>query len=213
MNKLFRLSIVVFVVGLISACSNTFKADVTRFHQLPPPQGQTVTIVPADPKKGASLEFASYANLVGHYLEQKGYRPAGEGEADLIAELDYSVDDGKVHVRSYPSSRFAFGYGFYHPFYYHNPYWYDPWFHRSAFWGFHDPYDRDVRSYVKYTRRLTMQMRPAETGARNIFEGTVESVGRSNHLPELMPHMVQALFENFPGQSGTTERIVIDLDR
>ena len=57
-----------------------------------------------------------------------------------------------------------------------------------------------------------MVIRPNKDGAKNIFEGTVESTGRSNNLAKLMPHMTQALFTNFPGQSGVTDKVVIELD-
>lgn len=218
MNKIVRFVIVLGLVGIVSACNSTFKSNVSRFHELPKPQGETVQIVPLNPQKNASLEFAAYANIVGSYLGKQGYRPAGNGKADLIVELDYSVDDGKVVVRSYPSAfSFGYGYGFHRPYYYPN-YWYSPYWRYSShyyspFWGYHDPFERDVRSYVNFTRKLTMIMRPNKAGAKNIFEGTVESVGRSNKLPQLMPLMVQALFTNFPGVNGSTERIVIELDK
>jgi hypothetical protein len=58
-----------------------------------------------------------------------------------------------------------------------------------------------------------MVIRPNGEGKKNLFEGTVESSGRSKNLAKLMPHMVQALFTNFPGVSGTTDKIVIELDK
>ncbi|MCF6215561.1 MAG: DUF4136 domain-containing protein [Emcibacter sp.] len=216
MTKTVKLFFVLSMVGLISACSNTFRSDVSRFHELPKPHGETVSIVPADPAKATSLEFASYANIVGSYLSQQGYVPAGDGKADLIVELDYSVDDGKVMVRS-SGPRFAFGYRSY----LYNPYWYSPhwgygFYHNSFFGGYggyYGSFNRDVNSYVKYTRKLTMVIRPNADGQKNLFEGTVESKGRSKDLPKLMPHMVQALFTNFPGTSGSTDRVVIELDK
>ncbi len=219
MTKIVKLFFVLSMVGLISACSNTFRSDVSRFHELPKPHGETVSIVPADPAKATSLEFASYANIVGSYLSKQGYVPAGDGKADLIVELDYSVDDGKVMVRSSGSS-FSFGYGVYGGYgsYFYHPYWYSAYggygFYRHPFlWRSYAPFDRDVRSYVKYTRKLTMIIRPNADGQKNLFEGSVESRGRSKDLPKLMPHMVQALFTNFPGTSGSTDRVVIELDK
>ncbi|PHZ86002.1 DUF4136 domain-containing protein [Paremcibacter congregatus] len=209
-KKIVRLLVLVGLVGLVSACSNTFKSDVSRFHELPQPAGETVEIVPADPAKAGSLEFASYANIVGSYLGQQGYKPANGGKADLIVELDYSVDDGKV-LNRYRPSRFAFGYGYYpyHYGFYHH-YWHSPYFY-DPFWGAYGPYDRARDSYVSYTRKLELVIRPNKEGAKNLFEATVESRGRSNKLHKLMPLMVQALFTNFPGQSGTTDKIVIEL--
>ena len=218
MNIIVKFLSVVVLVGLVSGCNSTFKSNVSRFHELPAPKGETVMIVPLDPAKNTSLEFASYANMVGSYLARQGYSPAGTEDADLIVELDYSVDDGKVMVKSYGFG-YGFGYGYSHfrpyghfgryggyysPFY--SPF-YDPFYRHSYF---NEP---DVRSYVNYTRKLTLIIRPNVAGKKNLFEGTVESTGRSNNLAKLMPHMTQALFTNFPGVSGTTEKIVIELNQ
>ncbi len=211
MNKMImRLIIVVGFVGLLSACSNTFRSNVVRFHEMPQPHGETVTIVPTDPAKNTSLEFASYANIVGNYLAQQGYKPAGKGKADLIVSLDYSVDDGKVMVRSYSFGYgYGYGYGFGYGGYGYFGGFYDPFYG----YGFGSPYGGDVRSYVNYTRKLTMAIRPNAEGKQNLFEGTVESVGRSKDLPKLMPHMVQAMFTDFPGVNGETDKVVIKLDK
>ena len=212
MNKIVKFFIVVGFVGLLTGCYTSFKSNVSRFHELPTPKGETVMIVPLDPAKNTSLEFVSYANIVGSYLARQGYVAAGSGTADLVVELDYSVDDGKVMTRSY-----GFGYGFgshhygHHRYFGHYGYfghYYSPFY--SSFYGHR--YDRDIRSYVNYTRKMTMVIRPNKDGAKNIFEGTVESTGRSNNLAKLMPHMTQALFTNFPGQSGVTDKVVIELD-
>ncbi|MCF8474382.1 MAG: DUF4136 domain-containing protein [Emcibacter sp.] len=212
MNNIFRFVIVLILAGFLSACNNTFTSNVSRFHELPTPQGESVMIVPSDPAKNNSLEFASYANIVGDYLGKLGYRPAGDGVPDLIVELDYGVDDGKVIVRNYS---FGYGYGFPH-FYprsyfgYYYPYSYFDFY--DPFYGYYSPHRRDVDSYVKYTRKLSMVIRPNQDGLKNLFEGTVESTGRNNNITAIMPHMVQALFTNFPGVSGSTEKIVINLD-
>lgn len=218
MTKLIKLSFICAVIGLISACNSTFKSNVSRFHELPQPQGESVVIVASDPAKNTSLEFASYANIVGGYLAKQGYVPAGDGKPDLIVELDYSVDDGKVMVRSTPS-HFSFGYGYasgFYPYYspWYRPYWRHGYYGRygySPFWF--DHHERNVRSYVNYTRKLMLTIRPNKDGVKNIFEGTVESRGRNNKLPELMPHMVQAMFTNFPGTNGTTDKVVIELEK
>lgn len=216
MNKIsVRLLFVIGLVGLISACTSTFKSNVSRFHELPKPQGEKVVIMARDPGKATSLEFASYANIVAQHLAEQGYVPAKEGTPDLIVELDYSVDDGKVMTRA---SRFDFGFAYgYHPYYSrwyspYYPYWRHGYFY-DPFWGYRSSFARDRDSYVNYTRKLNMVIRPNKEGAKNLFEGTVESKGRSNKLHQLMPHMVQALFTRFPGVSGTTEKIVIELNK
>ena len=51
---------------------------------------------------------------------------------------------------------------------------------------------------------------PSE-GGRKLYEGTVESVGKDNRLPEVMPYLIQSMFTEFPGQSGTTKHVKIEL--
>ena len=216
MNRIVKFLIVISLAGFISACSNTFKSNVSRFHELPAPKGETVMIVPLDSAKNTSLEFASYANIVGNYLERQGYSPASNDDADLIVQLDYSVDDGKVMVRSYS---FGYGYGGYGYGYGYGGYGFG---HFGGYFGHYGGYGGyggfgsgggDIRSYVNYTRKLSMIIRPNVEGEMNLFEGTVESTGRSNDLALLMPRMAQAMFTNFPGESGVTNKVVIDLDK
>ncbi|MBL4800590.1 MAG: DUF4136 domain-containing protein [Emcibacter sp.] len=220
MNVIVRLLSVVLLAGLIAGCNSTFKSNVSRFHELPAPKGETVMIVPLDPTKNTSLEFVSYANMLGSYLSRQGYAPAADGEPDLIVEMDYSVDDGKVMVRSFGTG-YGFGYGHFGPYGHFGRYGgYYSSFYGSFYSPFYSPFyrhslfnDNEVRSYVNYTRKLTMVIRPNGAGKKNLFEGTVESTGRSKNLAQLMPHMIQALFSNFPGESGTTNKVVIELNQ
>ena len=44
---------------------------------------------------------------------------------------------------------------------------------------------------------------------RGLFEGRAESVSRSNRLQTIVPNLVDAIFTDFPGNSGETLRITI----
>ncbi len=212
MNRVIKTVGLMAVLSLLAACSNNLRSTVTTFHSLPQPSGEKIVIVPMDDSLKGSLEFATYANMVGNELGKLGYRPANGQPADLVVELDYGVDDGKVFVRSYGTGFGYWGYPYFHHFGHHHFHHFWPhhrWYY-GGYWGY--PYGRDVRSYVKYTRVLKMNIRPNFDGAKNLYEGRVESMGRSNDLPALMPYLVQAMFENFPGVSGTTQKVVIDLE-
>ena len=104
-RTLFRL-VAPAALLLAGACTALFRADVTRFQQLPPPQGQTFAIQAADPQNQGGIEFGMYARLVAQRLGQQGYRevPAG-APASLIVSLDYGVDNGHEKVVS------DYGYG------------------------------------------------------------------------------------------------------
>jgi hypothetical protein len=204
----------------LAACATPFRADVSRFaSQLPAPQGQTFAVVADDPELAGGLEFAQYADRVEDRLAALGYTQASSPEnATLLVRFDYGVDNGRERVRQ--SSL-----GYRDPFY-------DPWFSyqpvvyrdragnaRVAYvpgrrWGYgwYDPFfDRGyggVESYTVYTSGASLKIDNAATGER-LFEGEAEAVSRSNRLQYLVPNLVEALFTDFPGNSGETVRISI----
>lgn len=223
MDKFFKIVASFLIVGFLASCTQSIRSNVMRFHQLPAPSGEKIVIVPADPANNGSIEFANYATLVGNALGSFGYLPANGEEADLIVELDYGVDDGQRVVRSSPSMFGYWGYGgygsYYSPwFHYRNPYFYRGGFYPRAYYGgyyggFYGPLSMGPRErvYTHYTRYVKLVIKPNEEGAQNLYEGEAKSTGRNNRLHEVMPYMVQAIFTNFPGESGSSERISVEI--
>ncbi|HWU03390.1 MAG TPA: DUF4136 domain-containing protein, partial [Novosphingobium sp.] len=44
---------------------------------------------------------------------------------------------------------------------------------------------------------------------KRVFEGHAEAASTSNRLSYLVPNLVEAMFTNFPGNSGETLRITV----
>lgn len=211
-----KAAFVPLMLATLAACATPFNADVSRFaSQLPAPQGQTFAIVADDPALAGGLEFSQYARLVEGRMAQLGYTPAASAaDATLIVRFDYGVDKGRDKVRStgfsdpYWGSWYAprMGYwggrrGYYRPFGYarHGAWgygWYDPWF------------DNGVESYTVYTSGISLKIDRKADGQR-LFEGKAEAVSTSNRLPHLVPNLVEAMFTDFPGNSGETVRISV----
>ncbi|MEM9311894.1 MAG: DUF4136 domain-containing protein [Pseudomonadota bacterium] len=192
----------------LAACATPFKADVSRFAaELPAPKGQTFAVVAEDPKLAGGLEFGLYANNVASELRELGYVQAvGPEAADLLVRFDYGVDNGRERVRTTNAGFGAAGFA--------------PWggfggfgFRRAYAFGFYDPWlaGPNVRSYTVYTGDVEVKIDNAKTGDR-LFEGRAESVSRSNRLQSIVPNLVDALFTDFPGNSGETLRITIRED-
>ncbi len=211
---------------LMSACASQFRSEVATFHKLQAPAGETFRIVPADAAKLGSLEFETYANMVRGELVKRGYRPVNAANAaDLDVKLDYSISDPVEKVESRPaafSSSLAFGYGPYWGPYY-GGYSHHGYYGRSGF-GYYDPFwgsgygaglwdYPEVYSYSVYTRKLNVNIARGGKDGEQLYEGRVESAGQDNRLPEVMPYMVQSMFQDFPGQSGVTRKVTIELPR
>lgn len=208
-KNLITLSALVF----LSACSISVRGDVSSFHYLPEPSGESIAIVPMSLSQQAdSLEFQEYAGQVRRQLVMLGYTTASKEDADLIVELGYGAKRERGSRRSpfrmgmsfgYNDPWYGYGYGYYNWYYWrHNAFfysnYYDP-FYRP--WG-HNNFDQRL-----YAREFKLDIR--EAGGDKIFEGRVESLGRTKNLPKVIPLMIEAMFVDFPGESGAVKQVVV----
>lgn len=202
----------------LSACATGFPAEVQRFQAMPAPQGQSFAVVPDDPEKRGSLEFAQYADLVTRHLAAQGYRVAASPEsADLVVTLDYGVDEGRQRVVARPDP-FGYGWGFRRPFY--SRFGAFGYRRHPFYWGWDDPFlygpwghgGYDIDTYTVYTSFLDMDIRRAADG-QALFEGLAQARSRTDDLPVLVPNLIEAMFTGFPGNSGETVRITVAPER
>ncbi len=195
-----------------SACTQPFQANVSRFQALPVPEGQSFAVVAGDPKNDGGLEFAQYAALVSQRLAAYGYRPVDSGgKPELVVKFNYGVDHGMAKTVSRPSVGSSFGgpwgYGGFGPygrrwgygssFYYGwDPFFYDPW------------YRTEIDTYTVYTSWADMVIERTADG-KHVFEGKAKARSLDDALPRLVPNLVEAMFTNFPGQSGEEVKITV----
>lgn len=208
-----KIAIAAMFMLVLAACTSNFNANVSRFQsQLPAPQGQTFAVVADDPEMAGGLEFSQYAGLVEARMAQLGYTPASPERATLLVRFDYGVDKGRERIRSTGPS--------------YDPFW-GPWYGYSRFgyggfgrrgpWGYgwHDPWfggAGNIDSYTVYTSGISLKIDRRADNAR-LFEGQAEAVSTSNRLQYLVPNLVEAMFTDFPGNSGETVRISVAPER
>lgn len=224
-SPLFRTAMIVGALTALSACAAPFQANVARFQQLPPAQGQTFTIEARDPTLAGGLEFDHYAQMVAAELERVGYHRAARGdESDLTVKLAYGVDEGRERIRrdagfgdSFWGGR-GFGGGWYHHGFGARPIIIRTRHGYRYAHGFYDPFlfggygDDGISSYTIYTSGLDVLIERRGTGER-LFEGSAEAVSRDNDLTRLVPNLIEAMFTDFPGNSGERVRITVAPER
>src|SRR5687768_16441349 len=134
---------------LLASCRSSYSSDVVSFHEGNLPRGETIRVEAADSAKEDSLEFRSYARLIGDELTKLGYTYEEDKGAPvtLVAEVDYSVEAGPTDVRAdrplSPYVRYHFFYGrAFDPFY----------------MGFDNSWGPEVYSTPTYLRNLTMNI-------------------------------------------------------
>ena len=224
-----KLASVPLLLASLAACAAPgFKSDVTRFQtQLPAPEGESFYVVADDPALAGGLEFSQYADFVEVQMQRLGYAQAASPEdASLLVRFDYGVDNGRERIRTtgfrdpFYSPWYGYGAGFgYHRSPFYRPRYYrtrDGRLIRAGFYGsrwgfgFNDPWfgGPEVRSYTVYTSGIDMKIDRAATGER-LFEGKAQALSRSDRLGYLVPNLVEAIFTDFPGNSGETVRITV----
>lgn len=206
-----KMALVPIMMAALAACAQPFNAKVSRFQsQLPAPQGQTFAVVADDAALAGGLEFSQYARLVEAQMAKQGYTPASPEQATLLVRFDYGVDQGREKVtRSMSMYRDPF-WGPWYGGYGYRPY-YSPFYRPSRMWGYgwYDPFfDNGYESYTVYTSGISLKIDRKGDGAR-LFEGKAEAASLSNRLGYLVPNLVEAMFTNFPGNSGETVRISV----
>jgi hypothetical protein len=215
-KKILALAAPVALLAL-GGCATGFPAQVSRFQQMPAPQGQSFVIESADPAERGGLEFSQYANLVRQNLIAQGYSEASSRDAaTLVVSLDYGVDEGRQQVIERPGFGRPFGYGygfgygrFGRPYYSRFGYY----GRRSPFYfGWDDPfwglgYD-DIDVYTVYNSFLDLDIRRTGDGQK-VFEGTAKARSRTDDLRTLVPNLVEAMFTGFPGNSGEQVKITV----
>ena len=227
---MFKKTLIAFLAIFTAACSTTYRSDVTRFHKLPEPQGETVYITSSDAAKAGGIEFSQYAGLLVPQLQSLGYNVVTDPKADLVVEIDYDVTQSERRYSvsgGYPNYNYPFlsrshhGFGFGRRAFGHrglrrHGFGLHGFGHRSfglygfGYHGFGYAYS-PRESYIRtvYTSRLEMKIRRAN--GELLFEGNALSNDFQDRLPEAIPYLVDAIFTNFPGQSGSTE--VVRLER
>lgn len=168
-----------------------------------------------------TLEYQTYASYLDQALQAKGLVPAARPEqARLLAHFAVSAQQGVVRERVLTMRPMLWlGYGGF------------GW--RSGF-GMnmsYDDYDNDLfgwrertvtRPVQSYRLHVTVQDRgqlahnaKGQAGRRpntapTVLEAQAQYIGRPVPLAVVMPYLMRAVFEDFPGVNGQTKRVVFD---
>lgn len=198
------------VLLALSACVSPkyVVSDVTRFHTVSNAfSGQTFAIVASNPEQEQSIAFRQFGDQLNNRLSELGLRQysgnTGPSGADYVVTLDYDVLGPTPDVRSRGGSNFSLGFG------YSN-------YSRHGGYGFgYDPFDNhnytDTRQM--FTRRIEVNIYQGKTYTsgpkQRVFEGRAISTGLNGSIEPVMPYMLDAVFQDFPGRSGGTRTVSV----
>jgi len=198
--KSYAMAATAALMLLLGGCASTIRSDVTTFHQWPAVMQDKTYVFEAPPAEDDTLEFRSYQNLVRGELARLGFQDAGAAATpNLKVAMRFGTTAVPVRVIapvyspffSSPRHGFMGPYrGWYRP--YRDPFWYMP--------------EYQVTVEQAYQRELQVAIKSAADGKR-LFDVTVHNLSDEVSTPAIMPALVRAAFEGFPGPSGVARRI------
>ncbi|MBL4601599.1 MAG: DUF4136 domain-containing protein [Emcibacteraceae bacterium] len=197
MNKGLKRSICLVAVIILAGCSSGIKNNVTRFHQLSSPNGESIEVIAMDPTLQQSIEFGSYAQMIGSKLGIAGYTPPTENATHYVAEISYNItliQDTIVQSGSPISVGVGVGSGGRRR-------------GTSMGVGISTSFGSSNNA-AQYVSSLSMNIINLSTGKR-VYEGHVESINKNQNLAQIMPFMIEALFQGFPGENGSSNIVKI----
>ena len=198
---------ILFWLGLLpllalSACANDVIVDVTRFHQLAPTSEQSpkVTSEPIhfqfkpEALHNGDLEFAAYSKEIEAALFKAGFVNA----KPATFEVDFQVSSSKniIHSMDTINTPFVYCSGVSPNLFCGTSYW------QSMGAG---------ATYQVYRNTLEIEFLDPKSHQR-LWQARAES--ETLNLPQmqtLIPYLARAALEGFPGQSGKTIEIRIEL--
>ena len=197
----------------VAACTSPryVVSDVTRFHTLAPAgesfSGKTFAIVAVSPEQEQSIAFRQFGAQINARLSSLGmnqFQGSTPSAADYVVTLDYDVLGPSPDVSTSGGS-FSLGFG------YSN--FNRPW----GFGGYYDPFMDLPQTETRqmFARRVELDIYRGSTytgGPRQrVFEGRAVSTGQNGQIEAVMPYMLDAVFKEFPGRSGLSSTVAVQV--
>lgn len=200
-----RLVAAGLLASLLAGCSSV-SADVTVFRTADVLTPNTFNIVPRG-ELAESLEAAAYGDMVAAKLAERGWTRAPDG--DVTVSFGFAIDDGTTTVSSVPvfgqtgggssttiGSVHAVGGG------------------SATYSG--TTYSAPTYGVVgsntvvdtNYERVFVMNMYQTANG-KKIYESTVRSTGDSGTFSSVAQCLVDALFQDFPGDATAQHKSIV----
>lgn len=225
MNKSWWAGFLAVVVLALGGCGQqAIDSNITVFHELPPSvAGKTVAVVAFPPELNDSLEFKAYRPLVEKYLMESGFEIASRDNADYVALFNFGFDRrAPAQIASLEMFKDVGDAVGYRPVSFDAVAGLDPAGHARPPSSFSTKRFETVAHANRapnsgvYARSVAIDLVASSSQASGrggkIYAARAVTVGSCVGKPEVVHKMVAAIFEGFPGRSGSTRMVRLPTD-
>lgn len=211
------LTIMLFAIQLMLLGCAHVVSNVTSFHELPSNGlDRTYKFLPMEGQDG-KIEYEVYANRISKKLEGYNYiLEKGSVDPDYFVLFNYGIGGGGTISgsmpiygqtgggTSYTSGTVSTNYGGYGS--------YSGTTYSMPTFGQVGSIPYSIRQHDRVLNLKIISSKESKAGkAKVVYEGRVQSSGSSGEIAVVLPSMIEALFRDFPGNSGKTKRITTEL--
>lgn len=191
----------------LAGCASTLSARVTTYQQWPVgAQGEYYRIAP-QPAQSGNLQYGAFSDMLRAAIGPTGLREAPAATRPRFeVGFEYANPTEQTWVRRYD-----------------DPYLYDGWM-GSAFGGYYGGWNRwgggifysppaVTVPVTVYRNTLTVTIFDLQNGGREVYRATAVHRGEADSLDLVMPYLMQAIFDGFPGNNGQVREITYEISR
>lgn len=213
--------ILLLTVGLLSlsmaGCGSIVVTDTTTFYKPDYQNRGTISVTAANQQINKSLQFAHYKSRFEKQLGKLGFKPVQQSSAaKYVAIVSYGIDNGKTSVETSPVyGQTGGGTTYSSGTVNHGG-------HSTSYSG--SSYSMPTygivgstsSSYTRYSRAIAMDIVEGKSfhSGRPIalLEARAKSSGSCSQIVEVFDEMLEAMFDEFPGESGRSRRVTVSAD-
>lgn len=219
MRRLFFAMLAMALSGCVQV-----QSTVTAFHTLSTADlSKTLAVYPGDPEEQNSLERKAYVAKLEQHFEAVGFRVIPFGVAkqpDYVAIFNYGIDNGKQVTSNYAIPQWGVtgysgstttgtvssygGYGTYNATTTYTPQYgvtgYNTGTTTSTIYG------RTIYLTLFDTHKIDPKNKASFDNAK-VYEAKLTSSGACGQIASVMDQMLDALFKDFPGESGKAHKV------
>jgi hypothetical protein len=205
-----KLSLLLIALGL-TGCAGFVQTSSTTFHGSEHINRGSIAVLPIDKTQEGSLEFRSVSEHLTKKLTQVGYTSTTSSEKPMFAAfITYGIDNGTTSVSSVPLFGQTGG-------------------GTSYTTGSVSSYGRTSNfsgttttmptygmvgampvSSTEYKRRVNIDIWKNESSPTKVYEMRGLSSGSCGNINAILSHIIDGMFENFPGENGKAKRVNVD---
>ncbi|VAW98339.1 hypothetical protein MNBD_GAMMA21-1405 [hydrothermal vent metagenome] len=213
-QRILLITISLFSLTM-AGCASRVVTNTSTFYKPDYKSQGTIVVTSTNMKTSKSLEFEHYKSKFESYLSKAGYVPVkSPAEAQYIAIVSYGIDNGKGSIETTPIFGQTGG-----GTTYTSGTVYSGGHHSTSYSGStytmptYGVIGSSTSSYTTYSRAIAMDIVIAKSFLQGepkvLLESRAKSSGSCSQIVEVFDEILEAMFDDFPGESGRSRRVVV----